>query len=119
VLLATFASSALWFLPILFLQGAVAAATVISGVAILFEFTSAENRPTYIALGNMAPSMGGVIAPLIGGWLAETAGYRTMFVVSAVIGALGWALLRFAVREPRKGNLAASVKFEGGRNPSG
>jgi MFS family permease len=42
------------------------------------------------------------VAPLIGGWLAGALSYQWMFVLTAVIGALGWVLMRFAVREPRK-----------------
>jgi MFS family permease len=43
------------------------------------------------------------IAPLIGGWLAGAMSYQSMFILSALIGAVSWGLLRFAVLEPRKG----------------
>ena len=42
------------------------------------------------------------VAPLIGGWLAGAMSYQAMFILSAIIGAVSWVLLRFAVREPRK-----------------
>ncbi len=100
--LAIVAPSPLWFFPIFFLRGAVNAGTFISGTSIVYEFTDAENRPTYIGLANTIPGVAGTIAPLIGGWLAGAISYQAMFILSAIIGAISWALLCFAVREPRK-----------------
>jgi MFS family permease len=102
LVLAILAPSPLWFFPIFFLRGAVNAGTFISGISIVYEFTDAENRPTYIGLANTIPGVAGAIAPLIGGWLAGAMSYQSMFILSAIIGAVGWVLLRFAVREPRK-----------------
>jgi MFS family permease len=102
LVLAIIAPSPLWFFPIFFLRGAVNAGTIISGTSIVYEFTDAENRPTYIGLANTIPGVAGSVAPLIGGWLAGAISYRSMFILSAIIGAVSWALLRFAVREPRK-----------------
>ena len=102
LLLAILAPSPWWFFPIFFLRGAVNAGSIISGISIVYEFTGAEDRPTYIGLANTIPGMAGSIAPLIGGWLAGAISYRWMFILSAAIGAAGWVLLRFAVREPRK-----------------
>jgi len=102
LVLAIFAPSPLWFFSIFFLRGAVTAGTFISGISIVYEFTDAENRPTYIGLANTIPGVAGSIAPLIGGWLAGAISYQAMFILSAVIGAISWVLLRFAVHEPRK-----------------
>jgi MFS family permease len=102
LVLAILAPSPLWFFPIFFLRGAVNAGTFISGISIVYEFTDAENRPTYIGLANTIPGIAASIAPLIGGWLAGAMSYRSMFILSALIGAVSWVVLRFAVREPRK-----------------
>ena len=102
--LAIIAPSPLWFFPIFFLRGSVMAGTFISGISIVYEFTDAETRPTYIGLANTIPGVAGAIAPLIGGWLAVVINYQAMFILSAIIAAISWALLRFAVREPRKIN---------------
>jgi MFS family permease len=102
LLLAILAPSPLWFFPIFFLRGAVNAGTFISGISIVYEFTDAENRPTYIGLANTIPGIAASLAPLIGGWLAGAMSYRSMFIFSALIGAVSWVILRFAVREPRK-----------------
>jgi MFS family permease len=102
LVLAIFAPSSFWFFPVFFLRGAVTAVTFISGISIVYEFIDAENRPTYIGLANTIPGVAGSVAPLIGGWLAGAVSYRVMFILSAIIGAMSWVLLRFVVREPRK-----------------
>lgn len=99
--LAIVAPSPLWFFPIFFLRGAVNAGIFVSGISIVYEFTDAENRPTYIGLANTIPGVAGALAPLIGGWLAGALSYQAMFVLSAVIGVVSLGLLRFAVAEPR------------------
>jgi MFS family permease len=104
LILAIIAPSYLWFFPIFFLRGAVNAGTFISGISIVYEFTDAENRPTYIGLANTIPGVAAAIAPLMGGWLAGAISYQAMFILAAVIGVISWALLRFAVREPRQMN---------------
>ena len=102
--LAIIAPSPLWFLPIFFLRGAVMAGTFISGISIVYEFTDAETRPTYLGLANTIPGVVGAIAPLIGGWLVGAISYQAMFILSAIIAVISWVLLRFTVREPRKIN---------------
>ncbi len=102
LVLAIIAPSPWWFFPIFFLRGAVNAGTFISGISIVYEFTDAENRPTYIGLANTIPGVAGSLAPLIGGWLAGAMSYQAMFIISAIIGTVSWVLLRFAVHEPRK-----------------
>jgi MFS family permease len=102
LVLAIIAPSPWWFFPIFFLRGAVNAGTFISGISIVYEFTDAENRPSYIGLANTIPGVVVSVAPLIGGWLAGAMSYRAMFILSAIIGAVSWVLLRFTVHEPRK-----------------
>jgi len=102
LILAIGAPSPWWFFLVFFLRGAVDAGMFISGLSIVYEFTNAENRPTYIGLANTIPGVAGAIAPLIGGWLAGATSYRAMFILAALIGGMSWLLLRFAVHEPRK-----------------
>jgi MFS family permease len=102
LVLAILAPSPWWFFPIFFLRGVVNAGTFVSGISIVYEFTDPENRPTYIGLANTIPGVVMSVAPLIGGWLAGAVSYRMMFILSAVIGAVSWFVLHFAVREPRK-----------------
>jgi MFS family permease len=101
LVLAVLAPSPGWFFLIFFLRGTVNAGTFISAISIVFEFTDAENRATYIGLANTIPGIAAVIAPMLGGWLVGVVSYRWMFILSALFGAASWVLLRFAVREPR------------------
>jgi MFS family permease len=104
LVLAILAPNPWWFFVIFFLRGAVNAGTFISCISIVYEFTDAENRPTYIGLANTIPGVAGGIAPLMGGWLAGTISYQGMFILAAIIGVLSWILLRFGVRDPRHKN---------------
>lgn len=108
LILAIVAPSPVWFFPVFFLRGAVNAGTFISGISIVYEFTGAENRPTYIGLANTIPGAVAAIAPLIGGWLVGLTSYKTMFIFSLVFGAASWILLRYVVKEPR-GFVASSI----------
>ncbi len=106
LVLAIIAPSPVWFFLVFFLRGAVVAGTFISGISIVYEFTGAENRPTYIGLANTIPGVASAIAPLIGGWLAGAVSYQWMFALTALIAVVSWGLLRFTVREPRKASLS-------------
>ena len=105
--LAIFAPTPAWFYLVFFLRGAVMAGTLISGISIVYEFTGAETRPTYIGLANTIPGVVGSVAPLIGGLLATAVGYQWMFILAAAIGTISLGLLRFTVREPRE--MGASI----------
>lgn len=102
LVLAVAAPDPVWFLPIFFLRGAVNAATFVSGISIVYEFTDEQSRATYIGLANTLPGIIGALAPLVGGWMASVAGYPSVFILSAVMGALSVALSYFAVRDPRE-----------------
>jgi MFS family permease len=95
------AGSPLWFYAIFFLRGMMLAGNMLSGISIAMEFSSVEDRPTYIGMANTLPGVASALAPLFGGWLAGVAGYPLMFGLSAVAGLAGFVLLRWVVREPR------------------
>ena len=82
------------------LLGMSISAAAVSSMNIIVEFCAPEDRPTYIGLTNtlLAP---GMLAPIVGGWLATWAGYRGLFTVAMILSLLGSALLALWVREPR------------------
>lgn len=90
-----------WFYIIFALNGVAAAGFMLSGIMIVFEFTSAETRPTYIGLYNTVIGVISAIMPMLAGWLANAYNYPLMFVVAFIIGLAGLGLLHFWVREPR------------------
>jgi MFS family permease len=90
-----------WMYPVFILSGLANVAYWTIGMAITAEFGSEENRPTYIGLSNTLVAPFTIIAPLIGGWIAQTAGFQTTFMVSAVGGLVIAILLFWLVRDPR------------------
>ncbi len=100
-LMAWGAPSTGWLYPAFILSGLANVAYWTIGMAITMEFGSEENRPTYIGLSNTLVAPFTIIAPLIGGWIAQVASFQTTFMVSAVGGLAIAALLFCLVRDPR------------------
>ena len=100
--LASLAPAPAWFHAVFALVGASTAGFMLSGIMIAFEFSTPDLRPTYIGLNNTVSGVAAGVAPLIGGWLAGAARYRSLFAVACATGLTGFALLRWSVREPRQ-----------------
>jgi MFS family permease len=113
MVLAVAAPSPTWFYLIFFMRGITLAAALLSGVSIALEFSRPEDRPTYIGLANTIPGVAGGFAPLLGAWLAVVIGYQYLFLVSAVIGTIGFIIIRWVVREPRFFNPMLSANETG------
>ena len=97
-----------WLYPVFILNGLANVAIWTIGMAITVEFGTEETRPTYIGLSNTLVAPFTIIAPLIGGWIAETAGFQTTFMVSAIGGLVTAVLLFWLVRDPRPRNRVES-----------
>jgi predicted MFS family arabinose efflux permease len=70
-------------------------------MAMTLEFDTGPERPAYIGLANTLIAPSTILAPLIGGWLADSAGYSTTFFVS-VLGSLATVVVLSAMlRDPR------------------
>ena len=84
------------------LAGVQQAALSVSNFAVLLEFApTADQRPTYVGLGttSLAPFAFG--APLAAGLLADSFGFRLVFVAAATGALVGLAMLAALVRDPR------------------
>jgi MFS family permease len=90
-----------WMYPVFILSGLANVAYWTIGMAITVEFGNEETRPTYIGLSNTLVAPFTIIAPLLGGWLADAAGFQSTFMVSAIGGLVIAALLFWLVRDPR------------------
>ena len=73
------------------------------------EFAAPTDRVSYLgAHGTLiAPAI--LLAPVIGGWLAQTGGYRWAFTVAGLCGFAALVLLTFFVRDPRHRQLAMAA----------
>jgi MFS family permease len=96
------------------LVGLHVAAINVSNLNVLLEFApTPEARPTYVGLGSTSMAPVAFAAPLVGGLLADAAGFRAMFAVALVFAAAGLVVLATLVRDPRHVALAARVEEAG------
>lgn len=99
-LMAFFASSIFWFYPVFILIGISNVAVWTIVMSITMEFGSDKELPTYIGLANTLVAPGAILAPLFGGWLADQAGYKTTFLVSAAFGVLTLLIYTVLMKNP-------------------
>jgi len=64
------------------------------------RFGSVEERPYYIGLSSTVTSPATILAPIIGGLLADTVGFQATFSVSIVCGLLMAGMLLFVIKDP-------------------
>ncbi|WP_414564098.1 MULTISPECIES: MFS transporter [unclassified Anabaena] len=99
--LAYLATNANWFYLVFVGAGIGAIALQNIAAVMTLEFGNQGERPAYIGLGNTLVAPATILAPILGGWIADTIDYKTTFLVSAM-GALVTALiLQIGVRNPR------------------
>jgi len=101
LVLALVAPAPWWFYVVFVLTGISFSGGYQSGVMIGMEFSSPEERPTIIGLNSTVAGIAAGVAPLLGGWLAATAGYQSLFIVTIVATLVGLASLHWLVAEPR------------------
>jgi MFS family permease len=100
-LIAWSAPSLNWMYLVFILSGLANVAYWTIGMAITTEFGTEETRPTYIGLSNTLVAPFTIIAPLLGGSIADSAGFQTTFMISAFGGLVIAGLLFWLVRDPR------------------
>jgi MFS family permease len=97
-----FLSSAAWgFYAVFALMGFSNSAGVLSDLNLAMEFGPEAERPTYIGLTRTVTGPALLIAPVLGGWLAQSWSYPALFGVSFALALIGGGLLAWQVREPR------------------
>ncbi len=113
VLVAWVAPSGAWFFLVYSLAGIGTQAYWSPNLAIIFDFAPTDKRQLYIGLGNTLVAPAALLAPLLGGWLADTISFEAAFAVSAFAGILTVLILLRVVREPRrKGTVETPVLQE-------
>ncbi len=68
---------------------------------LLLEKTPDEQRPTFVALYQMIVGLGMAGGAFLGGWVAQTQGYRFTFILSAGLRWLGAALFALFIARTR------------------
>jgi MFS family permease len=105
-LLAWGAPSLAWMYPVFILSGLANVAYWTIGMAITTEFGSEETRPTYIGLSNTLVAPATILAPIVGGWIADAFSFQATFMTSAIGGIIIAILLLWLVRDPRPRRMA-------------
>lgn len=98
--LAYFAPSANWFYANFILTSIAIVAVWTIPLLLTVRFGAEEKRPYYIGISNTVTAPATLLAPVIGGWLADTVGFQATFMVSIVFGLLMAAMLVFVVKDP-------------------
>ena len=100
--LAYFSSNVLMFYFVFILMGIANTAYWTIGLAMSIEYGSEEDRPAYIGLANTLIAPSTIIAPILGGWIADIVGYETTFIIASVVGLLTGFVYHGFVEDPRK-----------------
>jgi MFS family permease len=102
-LVALIAPSAGWFFVVFAMIGVAAVALVITPLAMILDYSPVAERPAYIGLSNTLVTPAAILAPLVGGWLADNVGYSATFI-GAILGGLATALVLMTyLRDPVHG----------------
>jgi len=101
-LLAWFASSLTWFFPIFILSGFANVSIWTNGMTMATTFSDENERPFYIGLAQTLTAPATIIAPLIGGWIADTKGFQPTFAISTILSIVMMMIFLFIVKDPLK-----------------
>ncbi len=101
-LIARFAPSIEWMVPVMILAAFANTTSWTVTMAITLEFGTQRERPTYVGMANTLIAPASILAPVLGGWLADSQGYPATFLLSATAGILAAGILFFLVKEPSR-----------------
>ena len=100
-ILAWLATSILWFYPIFLLAGLANVSIWTIGMAMTVDYGTEAERPIYIGLSQTLTAPATIIAPLLGGWIVDSAGFIPTFSISIVLSIVMIGILIFLVKDPR------------------
>ncbi len=100
-LLAWWAPTPAYFYLVFLLTGIANVSIWTIGLAIILEFGSESEQPVYIGMANTLVAPANILAPFLGGWLADLSGYPTAFLASAIGGMAALWVYQTLVKDPR------------------
>ncbi len=115
-LLAWLAPSLGWFSLAYILAGLANVAIWTIGLAIVLEFGAVSERPVYIGLANTLVAPVTLLAPILGGWLADSVGFQATFLAASLSGLATVFILHTLLRDPRhvsSGNQELGARDQG------
>lgn len=103
-ILALLAATPAAYLTAIGLMGVVQGGSIMVQINFPLEFVPENRRPSYMALRSLA-NLPFFFMPVVGGWIADKAGYVPVFVLAIVALGTGLTILGLTVRDPRKENV--------------
>ncbi len=97
------APSLAWFALVFIMAGIANTAFWAVTMAFTLDFGAEEDRPTYVGMANTLIAPAAILAPVLGGWLADASGYRSTFLVAAAAGLATTVVMHLFVKEPKEG----------------
>ncbi len=101
-LLAWAAPALEWFYLVFIISALANVAYWTIGMVLVVEFGSEAERPLYIGMSNTLVAPFTIIAPILGGWIADSFGYQATFLLSALGGVIVTLMMLFLVKDPRQ-----------------
>ncbi len=89
-----------WFSLVFILNGLANAVYWTIGLTLSLEFGNEDMRPTYVGMSNTLIAPSTILAPLLGGLLADVFGYPVTFIVSSIFGVVAAIMLSLLVKDP-------------------
>jgi MFS family permease len=83
------------------LMGLSSSGAMLGDFSLAMEFGPVAERPTYIGLARALTAPALLIAPVLGGWIAQTWSYPALFAVSLGFVVVGLGILSLFVKDPR------------------
>ncbi len=98
-----------WLLPdasifflIFILAGVASTVYWTIGMAFTLSYGNEEERPTYVGMANTLVAPSTILAPMIGGFLADSTGYQATFIAATAASLATGVILHFFVKDPRR-----------------
>jgi MFS family permease len=101
-LLAIISPNVYWFILVFILAGLANTAFWTIGIALSLEFGPENERPTYIGMANTLIAPSALLAPMLGGWLADFSGFTSTFILAALSAIITALIYHFLVIDPKK-----------------
>lgn len=91
-----------WFTIVFVLYGIANTVFWTIGMAFSLEFGNEETKPVYVGMANTLITPATILAPLLGGLVADALGYTSAFLLSAIFALTTAILLLLLVKDPKK-----------------
>ncbi len=101
-IMALYATNQYWLYGVMVLSAIGSAIFWTVGMSYTLEFGTDANRPTYVGTVNTLGAPFAVLAPLLGGWLADSTSYKVTFLVSSFAAVLTVFVIQFVSRSGKE-----------------